>query len=300
MGEESMRWAEGFIAVDWGTTNRRAYRLDSSGRCTQEFEDDRGVLTVASGGFPDAVAEIRQRLGDYPLLLAGMIGSDRGWKEAPYVSTPAGIEDLAAKLVWAGEREAIVPGVSYSGDDHADVMRGEEVQLLGAVATGLVDSMGLVCHPGTHNKWVTLRQGKIHRFQTVMTGELYKLLKEHSILADLLKGEVQANDVFKQAARHAIDHEALPADLFGVRARVLLGQAKKEDAASYASGLLIGADVRIGLTIPTGAQIAVVGRPELTQLYAAAIATTGRDAIEHDGETCFLAGINQIARRIDQ
>ena len=100
------------------------------------------------------------------------------------------------------------------------------------------------------------------------------------------------------AVRHAIDNEALPADLFSVRARVLLGEAKKEDAAAYASGLLIGADVRIGLSIPTGAQIAVVGRPELTKLYAAAIATTGRDVVEHDGEACFLAGINEIAKRI--
>lgn len=293
-----MRWAEGFIAVDWGTTNRRAYRLDSSGQCVDEFEDDGGVLTVPAGGFPDAVAQIRQRLGDHPLLLAGMIGSNRGWKEAPYVPCPAGLDDLAAKLAWAGEREAIVPGVSYIGDGRADVMRGEEVQLLGAVAAGLVDPMGLVCHPGTHNKWVTLRHGKVDRFQTVMTGELYSLLKEHSILSDLLQREVQINDVFKEAARHAIDHEALPADLFGVRARVLLGEAKKDDAACYASGLLIGADVRIGLSIPTGAQIAVIGRPELTRLYAAAIATTGRDVIEHDGETCFLAGINEIAKRI--
>ena len=293
-----MRWAEGFIAVDWGTTNRRAYRLDSSGQCVDEFEDDGGVLTVPAGGFPDAVAQIRQRLGDHPLLLAGMIGSNRGWKEAPYVPCPAGLDDLAAKLAWAGEREAIVPGVSYIGDGRADVMRGEEVQLLGAVAAGLVDPMGLVCHPGTHNKWATLRHGKIDRFQTVMTGELYSLLKEHSILSDLLQREVQINDVFKEAARHAIDHEALPADLFGVRARVLLGEAKKDDAACYASGLLIGADVRIGLSIPTGAQIAVIGRPELTRLYAAAIATTGRDVIEHDGETCFLAGINEIAKRI--
>ena len=293
-----MRWAEGFIAVDWGTTNRRAYRLDSSGQCVDEFEDDGGVLTVPAGGFPDAVAQIRQRLGDHPLLLAGMIGSNRGWKEAPYVPCPAGLDDLAAKLAWAGAREAIVPGVSYIGDGRADVMRGEEVQLLGAVAAGLVDPMGLVCHPGTHNKWVTLRHGKVDRFQTVMTGELYSLLKEHSILSDLLQRDVQVNDVFKEAARHAIDHEALPADLFGVRARVLLGEAKKEDAACYTSGLLIGADVRIGLSIPTGAQIAVIGRPELTRLYAAAIATTGRDVIEHDGETCFLAGINEIAKRI--
>jgi 2-dehydro-3-deoxygalactonokinase len=294
-----MRWAEGFIAVDWGTSNRRAYRLDSSGRCVAEFEDHKGVLTVPAGGFLEAVAEIRQRFGDHPLLLAGMIGSNRGWKEAPYVPCPAGLDELAAKLAWAGEREAIVPGVSFVGEGRADVMRGEEVQLLGAIAAGLIDPDGLVCHPGTHNKWATLRQGKIRSFRTVMTGELFNLLKEHSILADLLQGEVRPNDAFKQGAHHAVDEAALPSQLFGVRASVLLGQMRKEDTASYASGLLIGADVRIGLAIPTSVQIAVIGRPELTRLYAAAIGQAGRDAIELDGEKCFIAGINEIAKRIN-
>ena len=298
MGRKSMRWADGFIAVDWGTTNRRAYRLDPSGKCTGEFEDHKGVLAVEKEGFPAAVAEIRQRLGDRPLLLAGMIGSNRGWKEAPYVPCPAGLEELVGALVWAGEREAIVPGVSYIGDGRADVMRGEEVQLLGAVAAGLLDPMGLVCHPGTHNKWATLRRGKITQFRTVMTGELFSLLKDHSILGDLLQGTVETNDSFKEAARFAIYNEALPAELFSVRARVLLGQGKKEDAASYTSGLLIGTDVRIGLSLPTSAQVTAIGRPELTQLYAAAIAEAGRDAVELDGERCFLAGIQEIAKRI--
>jgi 2-dehydro-3-deoxygalactonokinase len=299
MGQKSMRWADGFIAVDWGTTNRRAYLIDGEGRRTREFEDQKGVLSVPSGGFPRAIAEIRDRLGDKPLLMAGMVGSTRGWQEAPYVPCPAGIDDLVKALVRPGEREAIVPGVSYVGESRADVMRGEEVQLLGAVAAGLIDADGLVCHPGTHNKWATLRQGKINNFRTVMTGELFSLLKEHSILADMLKGEVAANDVFKQAANYAIFHEALPADLFSVRARVLLGQAKEEDAASYLSGLLIGTDVRIGLSLPTGARVTVMARPELTRLYAAAIAEAGREAVELDGEECFLAGINEIAKRID-
>src|SRR3954454_19081725 len=220
-----MRWADGFIAGDWGTTNRRAYRIDASGKCVDEFEDHKGVLAIPEGGFPTAVAEIRERLGDLPLLLAGMVGSNRGWKEAPYVPCPAGLDDLASKLAWAGEREAIVPGVSYLAQGRADVMRGEEVQLLGAVAAQLIDPMGLVCHPGTHNKWATLRRGKIDRFQTVMTGELYNILKEHSILSDMLQAKFEPNDVFKQAARQAIKTEALPADLFQVRAQVLLGQA---------------------------------------------------------------------------
>ena len=293
-----MRWTEGFIAVDWGTTNRRAYRIDKSGSCADQFEDHKGVLAISDGGFPGAVVEIRQRLGDLPLLLAGMIGSNRGWKEARYVPCPAGIDDLAGALVWAGDREAIVPGVSYIGNGRADVMRGEEVQLLGAVAAGLIDQDGLVCHPGTHNKWANLRHGRIREFRTVMTGELFSLLKDHSILSDLLQGTVEANDWFKQAAGDSIEEGALPADLFGVRARVLLGQMKKEDAACYASGLLIGADVRIGLSIPMGAEIHVIGRSDLTRLYSAAIAAAGRQANELDGEQCFLAGIGEIAKRI--
>jgi 2-dehydro-3-deoxygalactonokinase len=293
-----MRWTEGFIAVDWGTTNRRAYLIDSAGKQTDEFEDGKGVLSVPDGGFAAAIAEIREKLGDKPLLLAGMIGSNRGWKEAPYVPCPASIDDLVSKLVWAGEREAIVPGVSYIGNGRADVMRGEEVQLLGAVAADLVASDGLLCHPGTHNKWTSLHDAEIQSFQTVMTGELFSLLKEHSILSDLLKGPVDDNDVFRQAANHAIFNESLPAELFSARASVLLGQMKREDAASYVSGLLIGTDVRIGLSVPTSAQIAVMGRPELTRLYAAALGEAKREAIELDGEQCFLAGIHEIAKRI--
>jgi 2-dehydro-3-deoxygalactonokinase len=227
-----------------------------------------------------------------------MVGSNRGWKEAPYVPVPAGIDDLAKALVWPGEREAIVPGVSTLKNDRADVMRGEEVQLLGGVCAGKCDEDGLVCHPGTHNKWVTLREGKISDFRTVMTGELFSLLKDHSILADLLQGPVDLNDAFCTAARFAIANEALPAELFSIRARVLLGQAKKEDAASYASGLLIGTDVRIGLSLPTSAQVTVIGRPELTRLYAEAIRQANRLAVELDGEQCFLAGAREIAKRI--
>jgi 2-dehydro-3-deoxygalactonokinase len=294
-----MRWTEGFIAADWGTTNRRAYRIDSTGKCFDEFEDDKGVLSVPSGGFPAAVAEIRERLGDLPLLLAGMIGSNRGWKEAPYVPTAAGIDDLVKALVWTGEREAIVPGVSHISNGRADVMRGEEVQVLGAVAAGLVGQEAVVCHPGTHNKWVQLHRGAIHNFGTVMTGELFSLLKSHSILSDLLQSPVEPNDAFKKGVQRALERDMLPAQLFGVRAGVLLGQAKKEDAASYTSGLLIGTDVRIGMSWPLAASVAIMGRPELTRLYATAIEAAGRDSIIIDGEQCFLAGIQEIAKRID-
>ncbi|MEO7635570.1 MAG: 2-dehydro-3-deoxygalactonokinase, partial [Sphingomicrobium sp.] len=192
----AMRWTDGFIAVDWGTTNRRAYALDADRRQGAEFEDGEGVLSIAPGGFPAAIAQIRERLGDKPLLMAGMVGSNRGWVEAPYVPCPAGIEELAAGLARPGENAAIVPGVSFSDGDRADVMRGEEVQLLGALAAGLIPADCLVCHPGTHNKWATLSGGTIARFRTVMTGELFNLLKGHSILADLLRGEAEPDAAF--------------------------------------------------------------------------------------------------------
>ena len=291
-----MRMAEGFIAVDWGTTNRRAYWLDGDGRCADEFEDSRGVLSVPAGGFPDAVAEIRARLGEQPMLLAGMIGSNRGWVEAPYVPCPAGLDDLARGLAWVDDRTAIVPGVR--DDRRADVMRGEEVQLLGAVAAGTIPSDGRVCHPGTHNKWVKLEAGRIASFRTVMTGELFNLLKEHSVLSDLLAAPVELGAPFNAGVRHGLASNDLPAELFSVRARVLLGQARREDAASYTSGLLIGGDIRIGLEIVSAAKLSVMGRPELTRLYAAALTLAGHEPVELDGEQCFIAGIRHIAERI--
>jgi 2-dehydro-3-deoxygalactonokinase len=293
-----MRWADGFIAVDWGTTNRRAYLIDAQGRNAGEFEDGKGIMSVPDGGFPEAVGEIRERLGDWPLLLAGMIGSNRGWVEVPYVSCPAGIEQLTAGLVWPGEREAIVPGVSYSGEGRADVMRGEEVQLLGAVSGGMLAPDGQCCHPGTHNKWVRLAGGRIASFRTIMTGELFSLLKTHGILADLLGGEVTTGEAFRSGVRHGLDHDDLPAELFAIRARCLLGHARREDAPSYASGLLIGTDVRIGLD-GAGRGLMVMGRPELTRLYRAAIEEAGLSAIELDGEQSFLAGARKIAEMIE-
>jgi 2-dehydro-3-deoxygalactonokinase len=291
-----MGWAEGFIAVDWGTTNRRAYLLDAQGVLQDEMEDGVGTLSVERGRFPDSVATILQRLGDLPMLLAGMIGSNRGWVEAPYVSSPASLADLADRLVWVEPgRVAIVPGVSFDSDGQADVMRGEEVQVLGAHADGLIGPDCLVCHPGTHNKWIRLEQGRIARFRTVMTGETFNLLREHSILADLLDGQARPGAAFSAGVRHGLEHDDLLAELFSVRARFLLGKQPLETACDYTSGLLIGSDLRIGLRDSGADEVVAMGRPELTSLYAAALAEAGRPVREIDGETAFLGGAKRLA-----
>lgn len=290
-----MGWAETFIAVDWGTTNRRAWRV-GAGSVEQEFEDNRGVLSVAKGEFPAAVAEIRERLGNHPMLMAGMIGSNRGWIEAPYVPCPAGLADLAERLAWSEEHSvAIVPGLSHLTDDRADVMRGEEIQILGAIAAGLAPPDCTVCHPGTHNKWIEVAGGRIAGFRTVMTGEIFNLLKEHSILSDLLEQPATAGEAFHEGVRRGLSHDGLTAELFSVRARVLLDQARREDAASYLSGLLIGSDLRIGLSAAEEGEVIVMGRPDLTGLYSAALVEAGQEAREIDGEQAFLAGAKAIA-----
>lgn len=294
-----MRWAEGFIAVDWGTTNRRGYMIAPGGAMTDEMEDDRGILAVGRDGFDRAVAELKGRLGDRPLLMAGMIGSNRGWVEAPYVPCPAGLPELASSLKWVvPDRIAIVPGVAYDEGDAADVMRGEEMQILGAFAEGLVGPDALICHPGTHNKWIKLEDGRIASFRTVMTGELFNLLREHSILADLLGQPAGVDEAFEAGVRKGLGSDELTAELFSVRARVLLGKAPRENAASYTSGLLIGSDIRTGIRAAPEGEVVVMGRPELTSLFAAALKIAGRQAREVDGETAFLCGVRHLSELI--
>ncbi len=295
-----MRWTDGFIAVDWGTTNRRAYRIDHRGDCIASIADDLGVLSVAAGEFPAAANAIRVQLGDLPLLMAGMVGSTRGWIEAPYVSCPAGMDDLAARLTWAEPgRTAIVPGLSILGEGRADVMRGEEVQLFGAIDASLIPANCFICHPGTHNKWIAVVAGRITDFRTVMTGEMFDILRKRGILAEMLDEDVTPDAAFREGVQRGLDASPLTTDLFSVRARVLLGDMPQASAASYVSGLLIGADLSVGLGLAPGSDIIIMGRGELTQLYAAALAVAGQSAREIDGSAAFLAGAVAIARMLD-
>ena len=288
--------ANKFIAVDWGTTNRRAYLVEE-GKCVREQEDGRGILSVEQGQFEAAVAEIRAALGDLPMLLAGMVGSNRGWIEAPYVDCPAALDDLSSALIWAADDAAIVPGLAYR-NNRCDVMRGEEIQILGAVEAGDIPRDCTVCHPGTHNKWVKVTDARIRSFRTVMTGELFNLLKDSSILSKLLERQAKADDAFREGVRKGLSGGGLSSQLFEARARSLLGELKPEDGASYVSGLLIGEDVRAGIdSEPTGPVI-VMGRPDLTELYAAALDERGIGSKRMDGEGAFLAGAVRLAETL--
>ncbi len=283
-----MSFSGTLLAIDWGTTNRRVFLIEG-GQVVRTERDDRGVTSVSD--FAAEAAGIRARFGDLPMLMAGMVGSNIGWQAAPYVPAPAGIADLAANLLWIDDFTAIVPGVSVTGP--ADVMRGEEVQLLGAVAAGLVPGDTLLAQPGTHCKWALMEGGRIGGFTTAMTGELFALLRKHGLLASQLGAEVTLGQAFLDGVEEGRKRD-LAASLFGIRAAKLLGEREDSDAASFASGVLIGSDVAARLERAGHDTVHILADPGLGGLYAAAIEVQGRRATIIDSHAAFVAGIIAI------
>lgn len=278
-----------FIAVDWGTSNRRAYRIEGGAVVASE-RDGMGVLAVPAGGFPMEVAQLRARFGGLPVLMAGMVGSNRGWHDAGYIACPATIDAIAAALVSPQDGVAIVPGVCVDAG-RADVMRGEEVQFLGAVAAGLAPADALLCQPGTHNKWAVMQDGAIADFTTAMTGEMFAVLKAHALIGSEMAGEVEADDAFCEGVAASADGDLLAA-LFGVRAAAVLGRRPPGRAGAYVSGLLIGADCRA--RIGPGQRVYLLADGLLARLYTAAITIAGGQAVPIDSHAAFISGITRI------
>lgn len=286
------------IAVDWGTTNRRAYVVASDGSCIDSVSDAKGVLSIPAGGFEAELGALRAQFGDGPMVLAGMVGSNRGWKEVPYLPCPANFEALRNALYPVeGANVVLVPGLSFIDGQRGDVMRGEELQILGTVQAGLCPPDALVCHPGTHAKWARLEGGYLTGFRSVMTGEIFSLLRERSILSPQLRGDVQTDADFAAGVETALAGGGLTADLFSVRAGALLG-LRPDEAASFVSGLLIGGDVLTGLEFVGDGEIVLMGDPVLTDLYAAALDIAGRGSCAIDGEQAFLAGARALAESL--
>jgi 2-dehydro-3-deoxygalactonokinase len=209
-----------------------------------------------------------------------MIGSRQGWKEAPYAQCPAGAKEIAACMVevrWGSSRSAwIVPGLRCRDMQGVpDVMRGEETQILGAL-DDVLEHSARICLPGTHSKWVQLEGGRMTRFATHMTGEVFAVLKAHSILGRMMTTADFDPVAFQSGVLRARERGGLLHHLFGVRSRGLVGDLTDDDSAAYLSGVLIGHELA---AIPrlTGA-VYLLGVPQLARLYAEALKTYGVDA----------------------
>jgi 2-dehydro-3-deoxygalactonokinase len=272
----------GLLALDWGTSSLRGAMIDGEGRVVEERAFGTGILAVPPGGFPQVFEDL---FGDWaalmPLcLISGMAGSKQGWVEAPYCACPAGFADVAAHLRWIesgleSSRIAIVPGLSCEHGGVPDVMRGEEVQVFGALQ--LLDiSEATVVLPGTHSKWVRARDGRIVDFRSFMTGEFYALLRQHSILSRTLPaqdGELD-EDAFSQGVEHALRSASLLQTAFSVRTLSLFDRMPAQAAPSYLSGLVISEELR-AQPLDAGSEVVVMGSEALTRRYELALAQRG-------------------------
>jgi len=289
-----------FIAGDWGTSRLRLYLCDAAGHVLARGEGEGASVPDCAGRFAAAVAPWDKAHGALPAVLGGMVGSTIGWREVPYLKCPArpgAIAGAALRFESDGRAIAILPGLSCVGKTGApDVMRGEETQILGALrlCPQLAKGRHVFCMPGTHVKWVVVEDGAVIQFQTALSGELFELVRRHSVLARD-GGEV---DAASPAFARGLDFALANADadllhlLFSTRSRVVTGEMPKGDAASYLSGLMLGKDVGTARALlALKGPVQLICTPALAALYAKVLGAYDLSSAVIDGDEAALAGL---------
>ncbi|MEO3692014.1 2-dehydro-3-deoxygalactonokinase [Roseateles paludis] len=297
------------IGLDWGSSRLRAALLAADGTVLEARHADAGASTLRGGATAFSMA-LTALIGDWhvgpsgvllPVLACGMAGSQHGWREAPYLPCPADAAALVAASVrvdWQGQAVHLLPGLCCTLAGQApDVMRGEETQALGALsAARTLRASSVLVMPGTHSKWAWVRQGQIQGFATHMTGELFAVLSQHSVLGRLLPQEMDwsapapdhdhapsCQAAFAEGVRAAWqdDGGGLLHQLFAVRTRGLIDQWPGAALRELLSGLLLGHELRAGLAWrrqhAADAPLALVGEEALTARYAQALALCAPD-----------------------
>lgn len=297
------------IAVDWGTSSLRAMLLGEDAALLDARTAPLGIMQIDEGGFE---AAHRSVVGDWlaesklPAIAAGMVGSAQGWLEAPYCEGTASARELAARLAKValadGELLHLVPGVSLT-EPRAEVMRGEETQVVGALTLfPQLRRQAVFVLPGTHCKWIRVEDGCIRECQTFMTGELFAVLREHSILGRFAGAdEAQAKETDEKNAAFDTGVEVARTSaggisplLFSARAKALLGQLPKTASLAYLSGVLIGDELRNALAYPISS-VVMIGDARLCARYRRAARQFGvSDMPEIENAT--RAGLWAIAR----
>ena len=301
----------------WGTTHFALYLLDAASGATLESRSGPGVSKVIDENFEDVLFEHCgswvERTSDATIIMSGMVGSTIGWADVPYLDCPADVGDVAnhcKAMTSRGHLVYIAPGLACTNAlGHADVMRGEETELLAWVERyggSTVPGRRFVCIPGTHSKWVEIERGQIERFLTGVTGELFDLLRANGVLTTGTGNGARrpGKPFFDGVSSIAKCPEYLLSRLFSVRADVVRGRMDPDDAPEFMSGLLIGADVAgalAALDIRGSARfVSVIGSPTLSQRYVAALERCGVPAMAVDTSLLTPRGLFLISTGIER
>jgi 2-dehydro-3-deoxygalactonokinase len=297
--------APAFVAVDWGTSSFRGWLMSAEGEALAESRGGEGMLHCIGAGFAPVLRHHLEMLGAsdaMPVLICGMAGARQGWREAPYLKTPTRLDALqegAIRIDTSGDVR-ILPGIAQARADRPDVMRGEETQLLGVTEP---DFTGLVCIPGTHSKWIRIEQGAVVAFSTYMTGELFSVISQHSILAHAVEASASSsadNQPFREGFAAALAAPSgLTASLFRLRAAQLLGFEERADGAARLSGLLIGTEIADALQRHGPLRSPrLIGAGPLGGLYQAALTAQGFEVTMVDAEQASRRGLAKAAINI--
>ena len=291
-----------WIAVDWGTSALRLWAIGAGGEVLAERHSDKGMGRLVPDGFEPALLEIAAQFLPQDrvtvVVICGMAGARQGWIEAPYQDVPcppAGRDAVTAPTSDPRIRVRILPGVAQAAPP--DVMRGEETQIAGLLA-GCPGFDGLACLPGTHTKWVRLRDGRIEGFRTAMTGELFALLCDHSVLRHSIGPGWNAAAFAAAVAEAALRPEALTAALFSIRAASLVAGMPGDAGRARLSGLLIGSEIAAMRALWQDRRVAVIGAEAISAHYATALTRLGVEFSLHSGAGLCLAGLLAARARI--
>ncbi|MDE9449826.1 2-dehydro-3-deoxygalactonokinase [Aliiroseovarius sp. Z3] len=267
-----------WIAVDWGTTHLRVWLMSAEGVALDHRSSDNGMGGLARDGFqPVLQAMLSDVLGTKPLpvIICGMAGSRQGWAEAPYATAPCPPPGIvqATRFASDGMDVHILPGVKQTSP--ADVMRGEETQIAGFL-TREPGFDGILCLPGSHTKWVQISAGEIVSFRTYMTGEMFALLGQQSVLRHSVDTSDWDQAAFDAGLPDTLSRPAdLAAKLFSIRAETLLQNLPAPAARARLSALLIGAELASAKPYWLGQEVVVIGATQLAKAYQGALAQQG-------------------------
>ncbi len=284
---------EEYIAVDWGSTHLRAWRI-RGGACVDTLALPCGITRMGQQSAQDIFQRYLApwRGGDaVPVVMAGMIGSESGWMSVPYLPCPVTLDAPGEQRCAVAEGVWIVPGLKSCRHGAYNVMRGEETQLLGAYELAPASCYVM---PGTHCKWVPVVERQVPGFDTIMTGELHHLLLAHSLVGQSLPAQQDDQQAFCRGLETGLETPSVLPRLFETRAAWLLGALARESVSDYLSGLLIGAEVAAQTAQQRPESVVVVGSEALAKRYLKAFALAGIGASACDGERAFVRGIERI------
>ncbi|MEN8917012.1 MAG: 2-dehydro-3-deoxygalactonokinase [Octadecabacter sp.] len=283
-----------WIAADWGTSNVRFWAIGTDGSVLGERTSADGMGSLVASEYEGVLNQsCNEWLETATMVVAcGMVGSRQGWVEAPYQTTPCAV--CPTKMVKAPvERDGltvhVIPGIRQT--DPADVMRGEETQIAGFLAQN--DGWdGIICLPGTHTKWVHVSAGEVVSFQTCMTGELFALLAEQSVLRHSVSDDGWNEEAFIDAMSQTLSRpERMAGQLFSLRASQLVHDTDSQTLRARLSGLLIGAELASTKPYWLGQNVALIGAEAVSQPYIAGLAAQGVAVTRADATDMTLAGI---------